>query len=471
MAESVDVSTWHSGVLYVRRSDAHLHSAVLSFDAERGTRITLSFASMAEDEASKEARLWFSGRDVPEAMMFTTGKQTFALFGVRWGGHSEPNGITHGILDVREAVVANPHGDPGSELRITELQSTLDPLLDWTGLTSTSFDSERDDDGLVHALTADVRSSEPVEWRQGEAQMSFTTVWGTDNSMPGLHVNDAVVLRSTYERPRPIHEHLEEHMRVRMLLSILYGADTPFRRHDVRDEMFYPRTYGGEVYSRSGQQAILSQTFQEHGVLAVDEKTLRMCVAKLAQVGPDGLQRWTEQFTTWRRFIYQASAIFRRRSAYLEDRILSLSMCLEAAGHILGPVANEDITYRGGPKGRPTMVTYVLRCIRSLGLDLSELADSDLGLARAIANSYRRIKHFDAGEDFPDGNESWLVSQVEMVVVRFLAVNILVPDGSLSANWQSLFSEVVGWFRTHELRVQDDGCFSSTRSDLDVIEA
>ena len=106
------------------------------------------------------------------------------------------------------------------------------------------------------------------------------------------------------------------------------------------------------------------------------------------------------------------------------------------------------------------MATYVFRCVASLDVDWARAADSQVGIARAVADNYRKIKHFDTGDDFPNGDETFLVSQVAAVVVRLLTANLVVPDGSLAQNWQTIVEDAFGWFETHALRINDDGIFA-----------
>lgn len=130
-------------------------------------------------------------------------------------------------------------------------------------------------------------------------------------------------------------------------------------------------------------------------------------------------------------------------------------MALEAAGQLIGLREGEEATWG---RGKPSTATYVFRCLDLLAVKWGDYISSDIGLARAIANNYNDVKHFDRG-DFPDHEETYLVSSVNKLLVRLLALHLtgkgdelLEPyrDGKELWPIQQRF-EVVG------MRVDDDG--------------
>ncbi|WP_339619450.1 hypothetical protein [uncultured Salinibacterium sp.] len=455
----LEIGEWHAGILFSGGEGAYALAAVLSFESSRGVRLEIPHIGHGADAQFTVVRGWFRSHTPPKSLVFSSGSHRLALFGLRWGGYSEYGNVTSGVLFAEDAVAGTRVGDATDDLTLTELQSQMDALYEWTAFRAANYETVTDAEGFVRRIEASVETVDELSWKQGDATLSLTTRWSTDNSRPGLHVDEWTVLRSVFDEPRGVEDHMKEHVKVRLLLSILYGAEVSFRRHDVVDERFHPRTLGGEIYSRSGQQLFTARTFREASRPPMTEETLRKGVAALPQIGKVGLELWGAKFDQWKRFIHPAAGILSRERAFLEDRVVSLSMSLEAAGQLLGKADGEEATYRGGRKPE-TMATYVFRCVASLDVDWARAADSQVGIARAVADNYRKIKHFDTGDDFPNGDETFLVSQVAAVVVRLLTANLVVPDGSLAQNWQTIVEDAFGWFETHALRINDDGIFA-----------
>lgn len=458
----LEVGEWHTGVLFGGGDGADAVPAVLSFENSRGVRLEIPYIGHGADDRFAVVRSWFRSQNPPKSLVFSSGSHRLSLFNLRWGGHSESGNVNLGVLYAEEAVVGTRTGAATDDLVLEELQTQMDALYEWTAFRAAKYETITDDDDFVRRIEASVETVDELSWRQGDATMLLTTRWRTENERPGLHVDEWTVLRSVFDEPRVVEDHLREHVKVRLLLSILYGAEVSFRRHDVIDERFHPRTMGGEIYSRSGQQLFTTRTFRESVRPPMTETVLRKGIAHLPQVGKEGLELWGEKFDQWKRFIHPAAGILSRERAFLEDRVVSLSMSLEAAGQLLGKPDGEEATYKRG-RSPETMATYVFRCVASLSVDWARAADSQVGIARAVSNNYRNIKHFDTGDDFPDGDETFLVSQVAAVVVRLLVGNLIVPDGSLAQNWQIIVEDALGWFENHALRISDEGAFVSTK--------
>ncbi len=160
------------------------------------------------------------------------------------------------------------------------------------------------------------------------------------------------------------------------------------------------------------------------------------------------MSRWAEQFETWKRFIFPAVGVLGRREAFMEDVIISTSMSIEAAGQIIGVREGEEPTYY---RGRPTTATNVYRCLNLLGVPWGSITTDHQSLARAIANVYNDIKHFDRG-GFPETSVSHTISHITKMIVRLLTLHILDENGGLlrqyreqGAMWKvQRYSEVYG---------------------------
>lgn len=462
--DPLDTQATHLGMIFGGGGGSEAAPATLTFD-EQGARLTVPYLHFGADERFDVIREWFVRQITPTCLVFVTGGHQFTLSGIRWAGYRENGTVSLGTLSTHHLVGGDQSTYAQDSLAVTGLQSHMDTLQHWTAFTAVTYESITDEHGFVQSLDATVETTEDVIWTQGDAQMRLTSTWQTDNNQPGFHVNEWAVLQSTFNSPKPVDDHMHEHEKIRRLLVILYGADIPFRRHEIQDERYYPRTGDGRVYSRAGRPLYASRTFRERSRPPVKKETVQKCVGRLASIGSEGLARWGSEFETWKRVIHPAAAIFSRERAMLEDRVISLSMCLEAAGQILGQKDGEEATYKTGRR-RETMATYVYRCLSSLDVDWSTVADSNIGIARAVANNYRQIKHYDASDDFPAGEETFLVSQVAAVTVRLLVANIVVPSGNLAQNWQVVVGDALQWFKLHELRIDASGSFVSTLSSV-----
>lgn len=107
-------------------------------------------------------------------------------------------------------------------------------------------------------------------------------------------------------------------------------------------------------------------------------------------------------------------------------------------------------------------VTHINRCLYDIDVEWGGYVESTMGLARAIANTYNGIKHFDRGE-FPDSEETYLVSLVLRQVVRLMTLHIHDSTRTLIEDFQ----EKNALWRIHEhstlsdLRIMSDGSWEA----------
>jgi len=133
-------------------------------------------------------------------------------------------------------------------------------------------------------------------------------------------------------------------------------------------------------------------------------------------------------------------------------------MSIEAAGSIVGERPGERATWSRARTPRPTTATNVYRCLDVLDVRWPERIRDRVGLARAVANNYNDVKHYDRGE-FPDHDESYVVSEVNQMIVRLLAIHITGRDEELLAPYREgsalhKIEQVVDGFG---LRVDENG--------------
>lgn len=414
---------------------------------------------------------WFRRMTPPENLLLHTRDGNVMLYGCRWSGHSEAAGsrIGSGRIGPQETLLFAREGALSDPLTVTTCQSRMDGLNRWSRLSAVESESRRDENG--HAtVDITVQSPEPIEWAQGEATMRIRTTWTSSETSDGYershNVTDNVVLESEWAQPRPFFDHLVEQRKVAHLLVFLFGTALSIREHTVQDESLPARLLGGEVYDHPFVELISARTIRERAQPIPTDSKLGRPHLVLQEVGAGGLARWAEIYEQWGRFILPAVAVIGRRQRFTEDVVMSTSMALEAAGQIIGRRSGEDATHDRGRR-RPTMATYVFRCLDLLGIQWGDYIHSQVGLARAISNNYRRVKHSDKGA-FPDHVETYLVSVINELVVRLLAAHLTGSADELLDRYRagSELWTVRQQFDAYQVRIGDDeGKWMSTADD------
>jgi hypothetical protein len=241
------------------------------------------------------------------------------------------------------------------------------------------------------------------------------------------------------------------------LLTLMFGASVAFRRHDIRDERFNQKVLTGQVVDVPFYEMVSHDTVGD--LWRPPAGKLKDPLVTASDLDTGALERWLASYDKWHRMIQPSVGTLRRAESYVEDHILNASMSLEAAGHLLDAVEGEKATYFGG---RRTTATHVFRCLATLGLDWSEVAESPLALARAIAGNYNDVKHYDRGA-FPPADHTLVAGKVALLLVRLLAVRLLDPSMALvkkyGEDWQ--FRRFKEQIRGMNLYVRADGKFGT----------
>lgn len=435
--------------------------STLRMDEPNGPVIEVPYIQDEPTGQFEPVQAWFSTRTPPENMLLKTAEGDVSLFEVQWLGHSMKigHGVSLGKLRPTEIALAQRKADLSTPLLVSEVRSHIDGLKEWSGFNAINHESETDDNGLVQKVVVEVASLDSVEWSQGDATMTLQTDWRTANPEtaddPSFGIFEWVVLDSKFAEPAPFFDHLVEQRKVVHLLVLLFDGAIHFRKHHVRDKTFAVR-YGNGLIHYPFVELISRRTVREYAEMRPTKADLQHPLVSLRQLGPDALTRWAKEYETWRRFILPTVGVLGRRGVFVEDLVVSLSMSLEAGGHLIGVREGEEVTH--SKSGRTTTATYVYRCLHSLDVDWGEHVESLVGLARAAANTYNSIKHFDRGE-FPNNDETYLISIVLRQVVRLMVLDILDPSGALLKNFRE---EEKLWrihenFKNYELRILDDG--------------
>lgn len=403
---------------------------------------------------------WFRQMSPPDNVLVHTREGNIVLYGCRWRGHSDAAGsrvgsgrfaATEALLNDRDSTLADP-------LTVKSCQSRADGLNRWSRMTAFASESTVDEQNRTMALDIRVEGPDPVEWSQGEATLRVRSTWTVGHVEDGYSrthpIDDYVVFESEWDEPRPFVDHLVEQRKVLHLLVFLFGTALSFRKHSVRDETITTRTMDGTVRDHPLVEVISARTMRERAQPVSSKEKLGRPLLVLEEVGAAGLATWAANYEAWERFILPSVTIIGQQHRFAEDIVTSTSMSLEAAGQLIGERVGEDVTYgRGGL----TTATNVYRCLDVLNIGWGDYIHSQVGLARAIANSYNSIKHANRGA-FPDRVQTLLISEVSELVVRLLAVR-LTGQGTELLQRFSQGSEL--WklkqsFDAYRIRIADD---------------
>lgn len=451
--------------------DTPYQAAILDLSEQYGVRLEVPYVSYDEAGQFKHVQEWFRDEGAPTNLVLHTADGPISFFGNRWTGHSENMGrnVSLGKLSPAETVLASREGNLADELRVQTVRSRLDGLNEWTRLTATTDERETDDEHRVQAVTYRLRSPEEVQWRHGDATLSLRAEWRvaehTDGYNRAVELSDNVVLESRFDDgPRSFFDHFVAQRKVASLLVFLYGRQISFREHKVQDERFASRTMDGRIYNHPFVELISERTVRERFTPVPARKELGRAIAHLQQIGPEGLSEWSAKYDAWSRFILPSAGVLSRKRAFIEDRVISTSMSLEAAGDIIGERAGEGATYNG--RGRRTTATNIYRCLDLLQVSWGDYVASNVGLARVIANNYNDVKHADRG-DFPNSEHTYLVSSINSLLVRLVALHLTGKGDELLAPYRKgdELWDLQQRFDSVGVQVTDEGSWEELSSD------
>ncbi len=428
----------------------------LTLDRVRGVVVETPFVREGVNGQFAYVDEWINKGGLPANLTLEAVGKVIGLYKTQVIERTVGGTIETARIGIKEAVLGVRETDHARALVVKEARSQIDGLQEWSQFRAASSRSDFDERTLVRRLVITVEAVDEFVWQQGGATMRISNDWRSTDGTDGLEFDESVVLTSTFQEAHPFADHYKEQRKVVALLTLMLGVAIRFRRHEVKDDRFATEVMGRSV---SGfHELISSRTVADYSLPKPDAARMRNWgVAYLKQLEPAALVRWADSYEAWRRVIDPTVGVLSRSGVFLEDVVISTNLSLEAAGHILPSATGEEVTYRGK---KPTSATYIFRCLSSLGLDWSRVAATPIGLARAVANNYNTIKHFDRGS-MPPARETHLVGQVSLIVVRFLALMLLDPTGARVREADYARGEVFEWFRQSRLRIDDTGAFVS----------
>ena len=409
--------------------------ATIRMTQERGVAVEVPYLPDPGIEQFSHVLTWFRDQKPPSNMLFATREGTVSLFDVTWSGQAETWGGSRtsvGTLRPTVSVFGMRRGPLESPLVMEELRSRLDGLNVWSRLSSLEQKHGLDEDSKVRSVEMHVEQNDGLTWRQGEAVMAIRAGWQYSTDEDGysrlVSLQDNAFLESSFDSgPMPFLDHFVEQRKVANLMVFLFGRPLSFREHTLRDEHF-----ATSASKRPEVEVVSRYSYQERRDKVPAKKDLGYPLAYLSQIGPEGLEAWSKNYETWNRFIQPSAGALGNVANFLEDLIVSTSMSIEAAGGIIGERPGERETWS---RTRPTMATYAFRCLDVLDVSWPDPIADRVSLARAVAKNYNDVKHFDRG-DFPKHDESHVVSEVNQMIVRLLAICLTGKEEEILASYR-----------------------------------
>lgn len=432
-----------SGLLVDGVADTPYVGAALHLARDTGVTVEVPYLSSPDVPQFGHVQTWFGDQSPPTNMLLLTPEGTVSLFDISWGGHSENwGGRRASIGSVRPALVVlgDRDGALADPLVMGEMHSRVDGLHEWSRLSAVSKDTQTDDEGRIQSVTMLLDRDDGITWLQGDATLTIRAGWLHAPEQNGYDrkatVYNNVHIESTFATgPVPFWDHFAEHRKVANLMVFLFGRPLSFREHKLRDDRFASRMMDGRVYAHPLTEIISRHTYRERRTEVPSKKELGRPIAHMSQIGADGLTTWSENYETWTRFILPSVSVLGRTARFIEDVVVSTSMSIEAAGEILAERPGERVTWSQGRSPRPTTATYVYRCLDVLNVRWPERIRDRVGLSRAITNNYNDVKHYDRG-DFPGHDESYVVGEVNQMIVRLLAIHITGRGETLLSSYR-----------------------------------
>jgi hypothetical protein len=181
----------------------------------------------------------FGDSAVPVNLRYQDTELHASFFGTQYrGGNSNLfEGTSVGRFSVDSTVVGRATGPIDEPLLVTEMQSRVDGLYEWTQFRAADVKPEHDQHGRVTRLEITVESTQKLSWKHGAATVELGTDWAGLESGKALF-DEWVTLSTRFDSPAPVSDHIAVQASIRTLLAILFGSAIYFRRHVVASPQF-----------------------------------------------------------------------------------------------------------------------------------------------------------------------------------------------------------------------------------------
>ncbi|WP_148040159.1 ApeA N-terminal domain 1-containing protein [Cryobacterium tepidiphilum] len=467
----------YSGVLLTYHDGSqHKFPATLRFDDELGVEIEVSDGSSSDSSIFAENRnhpsVWFrNSKHIPEQCIFESLAGSITLSKIRNTYRSENFRVTGARFVADEAVLVATRAAINEPALFDELVSHIDGLPELWNARNVVVNRHYTDNGLARRIEITTREDiPPIEWVQNGADMRIELSWrsSTSDSNRSWTLSQLTQLVSQFSEPRPADDHLDEHWKIKSLLTLLFGRPVAYREHAVSSHDAYfdelPTLHAGErkrFYPR--HPFVTRRTVREFSAPLPKQNDFNDAIFWLNEVGAAGLQRWGEAWdANWERLISPTVSALSRPRPYVEDIILAAGIFLDAWGKQALKVDGERETYSKTQRSSPTFATYVYRALSVCEADWTGVTLSTAGLANAIRAIYTGVKHAEKRQ--PDPTQMILISDVMLLIVRMIAARKVDNDGAFvkrfGYDW-SMKKELQG-FKNLDFIIDEGGNFVSS---------
>ncbi|MEU3494471.1 hypothetical protein ABZ747_13405 [Kitasatospora cineracea] len=443
-----------SGILVDGLDGTPYVPASLIYDVESGVRVEVPYLHSPIADQFAQCASWFTGNSLPGNLLLLSPEGPISLFECRPSGHrfALPSGAAVGKIRPAYAVMKERDGDLHSPFAVECFESEIDGALEWSRMTAISTVHGVDENGRLNSFLMEVKSPDVVSWEQGNATMELHFDWSTSAPKGNFAVTERVVLRSSFGEGMPPEDHLREHRKVASLLAMCFGYPVVARRYRVRDSRFTERSLDGTSMGNPFVDVVVNRAHRDSLQPKPKREDLQLPFSDLQEIKAAGLKQWSDNYDKWARFILPSVSALGRRGAVIENIVVNSCMGLEAAGSIFGFTDGEEVTRQSN--GRETVSTYIFRCIVKSEVDIQGISTCAAGLARALANNYNTIKHYDRGQ-FPDATQTHLLGIISLIISRAISVGL----ARASAFSKVALDEVRSSMAELDLYINDAGSF------------
>ncbi|KAA6436406.1 hypothetical protein FQ330_03100 [Agrococcus sediminis] len=440
-------------VISEEESELPDQAATMTFDEERGVELHLPYFWEPEDGANPHyarAVQWFDLREshLPTTLVFQDERGGVTLVGARVSGVS---GRSACVGRVRaETVIFNTPRSIRPTYEVRQVTSTIDGLEEFADFRPVTHDTAFEDGG-THRTTVTVHADEAVTWEaEGFGFTIHSSVsWEAVEGRSFVIKDSRPTLITVSETGATPVQHVKAQWAVRALLSLLLGARTPWRSHEVMDNEFPLWGMGSIEHGPHNVQTLLSGTVKHHS--APPAESMPMPAFRLRDIGADGMRSWVERYADPRfeRAVQPAVEVINGASAFLEPQLMMLAISLDRFGD-----------YRFNDGVQRAMKTTIKRCLDDSGFDWSQVGSNE-AIAASIANVNNDLKH-PGRPTYPDGDVLTGVTRLARVIVRAQLFDLLNLDDHARRTFfgSAEVRNALTYFAHAGLTISDNGKFS-----------
>lgn len=382
--------------------------------------------------------LWVNKRPIPKRMTFLHHGGVIELFGVTFisssssFGASRTDRISCDVEFAIEGPVLQPGESPPALVGFRQIFLKAEPV--WA-LPMHHIDFWNADTGKSSTRSISIPDTQEIwRWSSEGIQHVISIVFRAIQEAGRTEITSRLEFESTSANPLEFHLMHTEQQKFVALMQIVNNKQVPLLSPSGllpnQEKPIYQRL-------RSGRMRL--SLIRESA-----ERDTKPCIST-SSLTPELLEAWYSHYPKYFRAISALSSLLPRIEIDAEERVINSFIALETIGHILlegKRVRTED---------------YVSECLKLLGIESLEFAQSIAGLSTALANNYNGIKHYRTST-FPEVSKTFMLGLVAQGIAR---AALLQATLGIKVDWQAMSEfEVAHAIARHEnLTIGEDGSF------------